>query len=96
MTFSNYGRNSDGNVFFADCTGSGIKPYFVSIDLTDVNNPISRCNCPSRKLPCKHSIGLLIEVRNKPSTEWPVKELPENLAKQVSKRNMNATRFRKS
>ncbi|OON96050.1 MAG: hypothetical protein ATN32_06710 [Candidatus Epulonipiscium fishelsonii] len=87
-TFFNHGKNSAENVFFADCLGSGLKPYFVSIDFTVANNPIFRCNCPSRKLPCKHSIGLLIELSNKKSSDWIVQELPENLAKKVAKKNV--------
>lgn len=39
------------------CQGSGSTPYQTSIDLT---GPAYRCNCPSRKFPCKHALALLM------------------------------------
>ena len=33
------------------------EPYEVAIDLTA---PAFRCSCPSRKVPCKHALGLLL------------------------------------
>ena len=33
------------------------EPYEVAVDL---RGPAYRCTCPSRKLPCKHSLGLLL------------------------------------
>jgi hypothetical protein len=39
------------------CRGSGKSPYQVSVDLA---GPAFRCNCPSRKVPCKHALGLLL------------------------------------
>lgn len=33
------------------------EPYDVAVDL---RGPAFRCNCPSRKLPCKHALGLLL------------------------------------
>lgn len=39
------------------CQGSGARPYQVSIDLT---GPAWSCTCPSRKLPCKHALALLL------------------------------------
>lgn len=38
------------------CRGSSKTPYEVAID---VSEPSYKCSCPSRKFPCKHSIGLL-------------------------------------
>ena len=37
--------------------GSGSKPYQVSVD---VGGPAYKCSCPSRKIPCKHVLGLLL------------------------------------
>ncbi len=42
---------------WGECQGSGANPYQVRIDLEDVSY---KCSCPSRKLPCKHSLGLLM------------------------------------
>lgn len=39
------------------CQGSGKKPYEVSVELA---GPAYRCSCPSRKIPCKHAVGLLL------------------------------------
>src|SRR6185369_6788261 len=39
------------------CQGSGSTPYQTAIDLTE---PAFKCNCPSRKLPCKHALALLL------------------------------------
>lgn len=39
------------------CQGSGHQPYQTCVDLTE---PAYRCTCPSRKLPCKHTLGLLL------------------------------------
>ncbi len=33
------------------------EPYEVAVDL---RGPAYRCTCPSRKLPCKHALGLLL------------------------------------
>jgi hypothetical protein len=37
--------------------GSGAEPYEVVVDHADVRH---RCTCPSRVLPCKHVVGLLV------------------------------------
>lgn len=39
------------------CQGSGREPYQVSVDLS---GPAYRCSCPSRKIPCKHVLALLL------------------------------------
>lgn len=36
---------------------SSAEPYEVAVDL---RGPAFRCSCPSRKLPCKHQLGLLL------------------------------------
>lgn len=47
----------DGEVLWGLCKGSGKNPYQVCVDLS---GPAYRCSCPSRKFPCKHSLGLLL------------------------------------
>jgi hypothetical protein len=44
-------------LLWGECQGSGSNPYQVRVDLED---GASKCSCPSRKLPCKHAVGLLI------------------------------------
>ena len=39
------------------CQGSGSKPYQVRVDFS---GPACSCSCPSRKIPCKHSLALLL------------------------------------
>ena len=41
------------------CQGSGSTPYQVAVDLA---GPAYKCSCPSRKIPCKHALGLLFLV----------------------------------
>ena len=48
---------STETMLWGKCQGSGKTPYQVSIDLT---GPAFRCSCPSRKLPCKHGLALLL------------------------------------
>lgn len=49
------GRNE--RVLWGECQGSGANPYQVRVDLEDA---ACKCSCPSRKLPCKHALGLLL------------------------------------
>ncbi|MEO7070698.1 MAG: SWIM zinc finger family protein [Nostocoides sp.] len=42
---------------WGSCQGSGRTPYRTTVDL---DGPAYTCSCPSRKLPCKHTIGLLL------------------------------------
>jgi SWIM zinc finger len=51
------GLGQAGNVIWGECQGSGANPYQVRVDIADV---AYKCSCPSRKLPCKHSLGLLM------------------------------------
>jgi hypothetical protein len=37
--------------------GSGKNPYQTAVDLS---GPAYKCSCPSRKIPCKHVLGLLL------------------------------------
>jgi hypothetical protein len=53
--WSSLGRNEQ--LLWGECQGSGANPYQVRVDLGDAAN---KCSCPSRKLPCKHALGLLL------------------------------------
>jgi hypothetical protein len=48
---------SDERAVWGLAQGSGKNPYQVAVDL---DGPAFRCSCPSRKVPCKHAIGLLL------------------------------------
>lgn len=47
---------AQGDLLWGSFQGSGGSPYRVSIDTAA---PAYKCSCPSRKFPCKHSLGLL-------------------------------------
>ncbi|MDX1986610.1 MAG: SWIM zinc finger family protein [Candidatus Obscuribacter sp.] len=42
---------------WGECQGSGAKPYQTRVDLS---GPAFKCNCPSRKFPCKHGLALFL------------------------------------
>lgn len=44
-------------VLFGECKGSGTTPYVALVDLA---GPAWNCSCPSRKIPCKHVLALLL------------------------------------
>ena len=52
------------------CQGSGSTPYQVAVDIA---GPAYKCSCPSRKIPCKHALGLLFLVADggAPAAEPP-------------------------
>src|SRR5262249_4559769 len=39
------------------CQGSGKQPYQARVDRSE---PAFKCGCPSRKVPCRHGLGLLL------------------------------------
>src|SRR6187402_2107392 len=53
--WSNLGRNEQ--LLWGECQGSGSSPYQVRVDHGDASY---KCSCPSRKLPCKHTLGVLL------------------------------------
>jgi hypothetical protein len=44
--------------------GSGSKPYQTQVDLRE---PAFKCSCPSRKFPCKHGLGIMLALAEKPA-----------------------------
>jgi hypothetical protein len=74
LRWSGCGRNE--RVVWGECQGSGQLPYRTQAALDDGT---TTCSCPSRKVPCKHALGLLllhadgaIQAGNPPDwvTEW--------------------------
>ena len=51
------GAGVAGDLLWGLCAGSGKNPYQVVVDLA---GPAYKCTCPSRKFPCKHALGLLL------------------------------------
>lgn len=84
-------------LLFGECQGSGKEPYKCSVDFVRASQPTFRCNCPSRKLPCKHCLGLMYAYAlKKKFTEAPVPEdlagKREKLAERVEKKAEEATK----
>lgn len=48
---------SDERALWGRCRGSGAEPYDTMVDHVQ---PGWRCTCPSRQLPCKHALALLL------------------------------------
>jgi hypothetical protein len=67
------GTGTAGDVVWGECAGSGQTPYRTIADLTGddltsddltragLTGPAYTCSCPSRKVPCKHVLALLIK-----------------------------------
>jgi hypothetical protein len=55
----------DDRAVWGECQGSGASPYQTKIDLSE---PAFSCSCPSRKFPCKHSLGLFLLRSSQPDT----------------------------
>jgi SWIM zinc finger len=55
------GTGVAGDLLWGLCAGSGKNPYQVVVDL---GGPAYKCSCPSRKFPCKHALGLLLNWAN--------------------------------
>lgn len=57
-------------VVWGECRGSGSRSYTVAVHVDAGEGPAHKCSCPSRKIPCKHVLGLL--------SRWAGGELPES------------------
>jgi SWIM zinc finger len=66
------GLGQNNGVLWGECQGSGAKPYQVRVELEAV---AYRCTCPSRKQPCKHTLGLLLLYAAQ--TNFPQRSEPE-------------------
>ena len=70
----------EGEVIWGEITGSGGGVYHTRVE---VDEPAFRCTCPSRKLPCKHGLGLLLlraqdaSVFRAPPPEWALDEVAD-------------------
>jgi hypothetical protein len=51
----------DETAVWGEAKGSGSRPYQTAVDLRNI---AYKCTCPSRKLPCKHALGLLLRLAN--------------------------------
>lgn len=90
-SFINLFKSKDETFFMGECKGSGSKNYITSADFINSNSePTLRCNCPSRKFPCKHSIALMYEILEQ--KEFTICDIPEDILtkrEKQEKRNKN-------
>jgi hypothetical protein len=58
-----------GEAVWGMCQGSAREPYRTVVDLS---GPAFSCTCPSRKVPCKHALGLMLLPAPQPGEppEW--------------------------
>lgn len=82
--FSNLHISPDKSLIWGECAGSGKNPYYCSADYVDENNPVFRCSCPSRQLPCKHAIGLLCAYE-KNSVGFEQADVPDDIVQKRAK-----------
>jgi hypothetical protein len=75
------GQNGTGLVW-GECQGSGSSPYRVCIDEGDAGY---KCNCPSRKFPCKHSLALMW-IRLEGKAQFSQADTPSWVSDWVSRR----------
>ncbi len=73
---------------WGECRGSAI--YQVRVDLGDLS---AKCSCPSRKFPCKHTLGLLLLAANDPG-EIRAATPPEWVTDWLGKRDATKTSAR--
>ncbi len=79
------GLGADDSSVWGRCRGSGAEPYDTMVDHVAV---AWRCTCPSRKLPCKHSLALLVLwVRG----QVPEASAPAPVAAWTERRNRHPT-----
>ncbi|GGV80391.1 hypothetical protein GCM10010294_52480 [Streptomyces griseoloalbus] len=57
--WSGAGSSGEGTVWGL-CKGSGSDPYRTVVDIADASGPAYTCECPSRRFPCEHALGLLL------------------------------------
>ncbi|MFN8490459.1 MAG: SWIM zinc finger family protein [Caldilineaceae bacterium] len=55
---------TNAGAVWGECQGSGAKPYQIVIELAE---PAFKCTCPSRKLPCKHTLALFLLFASDPA-----------------------------
>jgi hypothetical protein len=84
--WSNLG--ADDRALWGECKGSGEAPYQVQIDR---EGPAFQCSCPSRKLPCKHALGLFLIWVGTPA-ELPPGAAPARVREWLKRRDQRAAR----
>jgi hypothetical protein len=71
---------------WGECQGSGKDPYRTQADLM---GPAFHCSCPSRKFPCKHGLGLLLNLASN-AAKFADAEPPPWVSEWIAKREAGA------
>ncbi len=79
----------DDTVVWGACQGSGSKPYQVRVDMSGQAGPVCSCSCPSRKIPCKHALALLL-LRVQHPAAFSATERPEWVEEWLQARRQRA------
>ena len=80
--FQTHFRSEDDTLLFGTCKGSGKSAYQTSVDFSG-DTPVFRCSCPSRQIPCKHGIAILLDyLEGKP---FEPAEIPEDVQRKREK-----------
>lgn len=77
---------TNDQLVWGECQGSGSRPYQTQIDLSE---PAFKCSCPSRKIPCKHSLALFLLLVEKPGL-FKTSEPPSWVSEWARKRAQRA------
>ena len=77
-----------GPVLWGACQGSGKDPYLTRADTSE---PAFKCTCPSRKFPCKHSLGLFLLFVQSPG-EFTTGTPPDWVAEWIASRSARAAK----
>lgn len=78
--------NAVAGALWGQCQGSGQEPYLTGVDL---NGPVGKCSCPSRKFPCKHALALLLLYATQ-AEAFGSEALPESLQEWIRGREQRA------
>ena len=82
------GKDDERHIAWGECHGSGSAPYRIAVDLNDL---AAKCSCPSRKFPCKHSLGLMLVALDAPQA-FASREAPDWVLDWASRRRPGARR----
>ena len=75
-------KSADETLIFGECYGSGSKPYSASADFSG-DSPVFRCSCPSRQIPCKHCLAIMLDWLAEKS--FTVEEIPDDIRRKRDK-----------
>jgi len=84
LTTTKYWRTLAGtsSVIWGECKSNGLTFYKVAFQK---NKQTFKCNCASRKYPCKHAIALSILVTDQPDIFTTTEDLPDWIKEWVEK-----------